>query len=127
MPRKEIATASTATWVTVIDGWVRDPKIRTDALIALAMVLAAAAITVALATGAVGTTVDVLLPSVLSKLIAAAGGASAGGTLIWWARHRRHGQDANAQEPLPSGQSPSPAQDGSALETSTPITDVNAA
>lgn len=99
---KKAPIPQSPTWLTVIDGWVRDPKIRLDALIALAMTLAAAAITVAIASGAAGTAMDALLPSVLSKFVAGSVVTGTGCTWVWWQRRKRHKSTAAEELPLAS-------------------------
>lgn len=104
------------TWVTVVDGWVRDPKIRLDALIALAMLLAAAAITIALTTGAAAAAINVLLPSVFSKMVAGSVTTGAGCAWICWQRRKRSRAATAAPALLPHQRSnpatPEAADDG---------------
>jgi hypothetical protein len=84
-------------WRTTIDGWVRDPAIRRHGLLALAMILGTATLIVGLMTGALATAVSALLPSLLAKIIAAAGALTlGGGSTRWWLRRQARRQTAQA-------------------------------
>lgn len=56
-------------WRTTIDGWVRDPAIRKFGLTTLAVLLAGLALVVGLASGAVLTALNLMLPNLISKAI----------------------------------------------------------
>jgi hypothetical protein len=75
-------------WRGTIDGWVRDPAIRLDGLIALAMILGAL---VFVAGASPGTATTVFLSA---------------GALSWWFRRRRRTlrQSANHGAPAQNGQ-----------------------
>src|SRR3954469_3279702 len=73
--------ASPASWTTVVDGWVRDPTIRRDALIALVLVLIAAVATVCAVTGALGPLVREAIGNEVVRVVA--GSALGGGGLAY--------------------------------------------
>lgn len=87
-------------WRNTIDGWLRDPPIRTFALVTLVTLLLGIALIVGLASGALAAVANALLPSVLAKAIA--GGAltaTCGGT--WLVRRRRRRIAAARTDVLP--------------------------
>ncbi|MGI9003982.1 MAG: hypothetical protein ACR2GH_20425 [Pseudonocardia sp.] len=79
-------------WRITIDSWVRDPAIRTFALIVLGMCLATAALVVGLATGTLITALNTVLPNLLTRMIALVGLAltGTGGWLVKRHRARSH-------------------------------------
>jgi membrane protein implicated in regulation of membrane protease activity len=76
-------------WLTVIDGWVRDPAIRAFALTILAMTLIGFALIIGLASGAIAAFINAMLPNLMAKAIAGTVGATATGSTIWLVRRRR--------------------------------------
>ncbi|MFD2471176.1 hypothetical protein [Amycolatopsis silviterrae] len=92
-----------APW-SVIDGWVRDGKIRRDALIALALVLIAVVGIVAAVTGALGPLIGGLAGSPVARVVAGgvsvAGLAGYGGVRL----HRRRARRGGRAHPRRAGQ-----------------------
>jgi hypothetical protein len=96
-------------WLTIIDGWVRDPAVRAFALTILGMTLLGLALIVGLAGGAIGAFINTMLPNVTSRVVASAVGATVTGGGIWLARRRRPRRHP-AITPEPSAANSHPAQ-----------------
>lgn len=88
--------ASSVPW-NVIDGWIRDPRIRRDALIGLTLVLIAVVVVVCAVTGALGPLAKEAIGNTVVRIVA--GSALTGGVLGYGLRLRRrraHGARGSA-------------------------------
>jgi hypothetical protein len=91
-----------ASWNTVIDGWVRDPTIRRDALIALVLVLIAAVAAVCAVTGALGPLVREATDDVVVRVVA--GSVLGGGGLAYGGLRLRRRRICRAEQTAALGQ-----------------------
>ncbi|GAA4551473.1 hypothetical protein [Amycolatopsis samaneae] len=89
----------------IVDRWVRDPLIRRDGLIALAMVLAALVLLAACLSGGAAA----VLPALVVKVL---GGATAALVAGWGAVRAVRSRRARRAVPLPRGKTRPPAVQG---------------
>jgi hypothetical protein len=100
--RPRARAAPPASWSAVVDGWVRDPAIRRDALIALVLVLIAAVAAICAVTGALGPLVREATGNTVVRLVAGSvlgGGGLAYGGLRLRRRRTRRAEQAAALTP----------------------------
>lgn len=95
------ASVSPVPWSNVVDGWIRDPRIRRDALIGLTLVLIAVVVVVCAVTGALGSLAKEAVGNTVVRIVA--GSVLTGGVLGYGGlrlrRRRAQRSDGSAVDP----------------------------
>lgn len=100
--RPRVRAAPLTPWSVVVDGWVRDPAIRRDALIALVLVLIAAVAAVCAVTGALGPLVREATGDVVVRVVA--GSVLGGGGLAYGGLRLRRRRTCRAEQAAALGE-----------------------